>query len=183
VRAFLIWLTRERGVAAPTLNQALAALQFVYRDVLEAPLDAVGALSPARRPHVPPNVLWRGERPSPSAPPAPHRSAACGGRGGEPANGPVDLSHFPPPTLSQFQPPPTPSLRAEAFGAWRKTATEFRELALQEIEWVGSFWRGASARCAFSEFWHAFSLNSVTPDAVSHSSGASAGRSFRWRVR
>jgi site-specific recombinase XerD len=61
VRAFLTWLARERGVAASTQNQALAALQFLYRDVLEAPLEALGALAPARRPHVLPNVLSRGD--------------------------------------------------------------------------------------------------------------------------
>ena len=38
VRDFLTYLARERHVAASTQNQALAALQFLYRDVLEQPL-------------------------------------------------------------------------------------------------------------------------------------------------
>jgi integron integrase len=59
VRAFLTHLVHERQVAASTQNQALAALQFLYRDVLEQPLAAVSGLTPARRPHVLPNVLSR----------------------------------------------------------------------------------------------------------------------------
>jgi len=59
VRDFLIHLTRERNVAASTQNQALAALQFLYRDVLEQPLAALSGLEPARRPTHLPNVLSR----------------------------------------------------------------------------------------------------------------------------
>jgi integron integrase len=59
VRDFLTYLARERHVAASTQNQALAALQFLYRDVLEQPLGEVSGLAPARKPTVLPNVLSR----------------------------------------------------------------------------------------------------------------------------
>ncbi len=59
VRDFLTYLARERHVAASTQNQALAALQFLYRDVLEQPLGGLSGLAPARTPTVLPNVLSR----------------------------------------------------------------------------------------------------------------------------
>lgn len=59
VRDFLTYLARERHVAASTQNQALAALQFLYREVLEQPLGEVSGLAPARRPVHLPNVLSR----------------------------------------------------------------------------------------------------------------------------
>ena len=59
VRDFLTYLARERNVAASTQNQALAALQFLYRDVLEQPLAALSGLVPARKPTILPNVLSR----------------------------------------------------------------------------------------------------------------------------
>ena len=59
VRDFLTYLARERHVAASTQNQALAALQFLYRDVLEQRLGEVSGLAPARRPSLLPNVLSR----------------------------------------------------------------------------------------------------------------------------
>ena len=59
VRAFLVHFARERNVVASTQNQALAALTFLYRDVLEqSPPSAVG-IEQARRPHRLPNVLSR----------------------------------------------------------------------------------------------------------------------------
>ena len=61
VRAFLTYLARERGVAASTQNQALAALQFLYRDVLEQPLPSLTGIASAKRPHRLPNVLARRE--------------------------------------------------------------------------------------------------------------------------
>ncbi|HYW50632.1 MAG TPA: integron integrase [Gemmatimonadaceae bacterium] len=61
VRAFLTHLARERGVAASTQNQALAALQFLYRDVLEQPLPSVTGIEAAKRPHRLPNVLSRAD--------------------------------------------------------------------------------------------------------------------------
>jgi len=59
VREFLSHLASNRAVAVSTQNQALAALQFLYRDVLGAPLAAMDGVAPARRPHVLPNVLSR----------------------------------------------------------------------------------------------------------------------------
>lgn len=61
VRDFLTHLARDRGVAASTQNQALAALQFLYRDVLQLPLDGTHGFVPAKRPHALPNVLSRAE--------------------------------------------------------------------------------------------------------------------------
>ena len=61
VRAYLTHLARERGVAAATQNQALAALMFLYRDVLEQPLAVTSGVLPAKRPHVLPNVLSRAD--------------------------------------------------------------------------------------------------------------------------
>jgi integrase len=59
VRDYLTHLAVERGVAASTQSQALAALRFLYGDVLEQPLPAMVNVAPARRPHVLPNVLSR----------------------------------------------------------------------------------------------------------------------------
>jgi integron integrase len=56
VRRFLEHLANERSVAASTQNQAFAALQFLYRDVLGTPLGssprALRAKSQARAPNV-----------------------------------------------------------------------------------------------------------------------------------
>jgi integron integrase len=56
VEAFLTHLAAERKVAASTQNQALSALLFLYREVLELPLpwldDMVRAKQPARLPVV-----------------------------------------------------------------------------------------------------------------------------------
>ena len=55
VKAFLTHLAVERQVAASTQNQALSALLFLYREVLNQPLsgiDAVRARQPARLPTV-----------------------------------------------------------------------------------------------------------------------------------
>jgi len=46
-------------VSASTQNQALAALQFLYCDVLDEPLIALSDVEPARRPTRVPNVLSR----------------------------------------------------------------------------------------------------------------------------
>ncbi len=56
VEAFLTYLAVERRVSASTQNQALAALLFLYREVLEQPF---GDVSPAhaKRPTVRPTVL------------------------------------------------------------------------------------------------------------------------------
>jgi site-specific recombinase XerD len=59
VRDHLTHLAVDRRVAASTQNQALAALRFLYGDVLEQPLPPMVDVAPARRPHVLPNVLSR----------------------------------------------------------------------------------------------------------------------------
>ncbi len=61
VRDFLTHLARDRMVAASTRNQALAALQFLYRDVLGQPLAPFPGVAPAKRPRRLPNVLSRTE--------------------------------------------------------------------------------------------------------------------------
>lgn len=61
VRAYLSHLARDRQVAASTQNQALAAINFLYRDVLEQPLPSVAGIVAAKRPHRLPNVLSREE--------------------------------------------------------------------------------------------------------------------------
>jgi integron integrase len=59
VREFLTYLARERQVAASTQNQALAALMFLYRDVLGQPVPSIVGIQPAKHPHRLPNVLSR----------------------------------------------------------------------------------------------------------------------------
>lgn len=59
VREFLTHLATVRCVAASTQNQALAALNFLYREVLGEPLLAIEGVAPAARPHRLPNVLSR----------------------------------------------------------------------------------------------------------------------------
>ena len=56
VNAFLTWLATEKNVSASTQNQALGALLFLYRHVLDDPLpwlnDVVRASRPVRLPVV-----------------------------------------------------------------------------------------------------------------------------------
>jgi integron integrase len=61
VRRFLSALAVEGGVSASTQNQALAALAFLYRDVLGTPLGAVEGVLRAKRPVRVPAVLSREE--------------------------------------------------------------------------------------------------------------------------
>src|SRR5687767_2749893 len=61
VTAFLNHLARERNVAAPTQNQALSALLFLYREVLGRPLPWLDELERARMPLRRPSVLTRAE--------------------------------------------------------------------------------------------------------------------------
>src|SRR5690606_31858710 len=60
VRAFLEKLAVQGNVAPSTQNQALSALVFLYRDVLDAPLE-LGAFARAKRPRTLPVVLTRQE--------------------------------------------------------------------------------------------------------------------------
>ena len=61
VKRFLTWLAVERDVAASTQNQALNALVFLYRDVIERPLGDIAGGARARRPPRLPVVLSREE--------------------------------------------------------------------------------------------------------------------------
>jgi len=61
VTAFLNHLTSERHVAASTQNQALAALLFLYKDVLGIKLLWLDGLVRAKRPRRLPTVLTRDE--------------------------------------------------------------------------------------------------------------------------
>src|SRR6185436_13783376 len=61
VTAFLNYLARDRGVAAATQNQALAALLFLYKDTLAQPLPWLDGLERAKRPVRVPSVLSRAE--------------------------------------------------------------------------------------------------------------------------
>jgi integron integrase len=61
VTAFLNHLVGERHVAAATQNQALAALLFLYKEVLAQPLPWLENIEHARRPVRKPTVLTRTE--------------------------------------------------------------------------------------------------------------------------
>ncbi len=61
VRDFLTYLATELGVAASTQNQALNALVFLYRDVLQRPLGDFGTFARVQRPPRLPEVLTRAE--------------------------------------------------------------------------------------------------------------------------
>jgi integron integrase len=61
VSAFLTMLAVERTVSASTQNQALAALLFLYREVLHLEVGWLDDLVRAKRPHRVPVVLTRAE--------------------------------------------------------------------------------------------------------------------------
>jgi integron integrase len=61
IRQFLSHLATDRTVAAATQNQALCALLFLYRDVLQVELPFVEGIERARRPARVPVVLTREE--------------------------------------------------------------------------------------------------------------------------
>lgn len=61
ISAFLTMLATERHVAASTQNQALAALLFLYQEVLGRPLDWLQNVVHAKRPERVPVVLTRTE--------------------------------------------------------------------------------------------------------------------------
>ena len=61
IRDYLTYLAVSRGVAASTQNQALSALLFLYKEVLEMGLDWVEGVVRARRPEHLPVVFTREE--------------------------------------------------------------------------------------------------------------------------
>jgi integron integrase len=61
VTEFLSYLATVRRVSASTQNQALAALLFLYRDVLESPIGWLDRFVRAKRPHRVPTVMSRDE--------------------------------------------------------------------------------------------------------------------------
>jgi integron integrase len=61
VRAYLAHLAVDRNVSASTQSQALAAIQFLYRDVLRRPLGFVTGIPRAKRRERLPVVLTRSE--------------------------------------------------------------------------------------------------------------------------
>ena len=61
IQAFLTHLAVEGNVAASTQNQALSALLFLYRQVLETELPALAGIAPARRARRLPTVFTPAE--------------------------------------------------------------------------------------------------------------------------
>ena len=60
IQAFLVYLATQRNVAASTQNQALSAILFLYREVLQKEIEPI-LLSGAKRPERLPTVLPREE--------------------------------------------------------------------------------------------------------------------------
>jgi integron integrase len=63
INVFLTHLATERNIAASTQNQALSALLFLYREVLQINIEDTASLTPlrAKRPDRLPNVITREE--------------------------------------------------------------------------------------------------------------------------
>lgn len=61
IRQFLSHLAIDKGVSASTQNQAFCALLFLYRHVLELPLDRIEGVPRAKKPRRLPVVLTREE--------------------------------------------------------------------------------------------------------------------------
>jgi site-specific recombinase XerD len=61
VAQFLSYLALERKVAPATQNQALNALCYLYRHVLDRPLDKLGEVARAKRPRRVPVVFTHDE--------------------------------------------------------------------------------------------------------------------------
>jgi site-specific recombinase XerD len=57
VVAFLVYLAVDRKLAAATVAQSIAALQFLYRHVLDRPLPGLGRIPKAQPPARIPTVL------------------------------------------------------------------------------------------------------------------------------
>lgn len=61
VKRFLTYLAEDRRVSASTQNQAMAALLFLYRELLATPMGAPEGVAPAKRSSHVPTVLARDE--------------------------------------------------------------------------------------------------------------------------
>lgn len=61
INAYLTYLAVKLGVSASTQNQALAGVLFLYKYVLERPVEDLGTVVRARKPKRLPVVLTRGE--------------------------------------------------------------------------------------------------------------------------
>jgi integron integrase len=61
IEQFLTHLAVDRGVATSTQNQARSALLFLYREILDRPLERLGEVTLAKRPERLPTVLTREE--------------------------------------------------------------------------------------------------------------------------
>lgn len=77
VAQFLTWLATNKNVAAATQNQALNALVFLYKQVLQQPLQQIDGISRAKKPRKLPVVLSHQEAMQViSKLPSPHRLIA-----------------------------------------------------------------------------------------------------------
>lgn len=77
VAQFLTWLATHQNVAAATQNQALNALVFLYKHVLQQPLQHIDGIARAKKPRKLPVVLSHEEAISVIAQlPPPHRLIA-----------------------------------------------------------------------------------------------------------
>src|SRR5438034_525100 len=61
ISSFLSYLATERHIAASTQNQALSALLFLYREVLDKPIDWIDDVERARKPQRLPVVFTKAE--------------------------------------------------------------------------------------------------------------------------
>jgi integron integrase len=61
ISKFLSYLARERNISASTQNQALSALLFLYREVLDKPIDWIDDVQRARKPQRLPVVFTKAE--------------------------------------------------------------------------------------------------------------------------
>lgn len=61
IRRFLSYLAKERNISASTQNQALSALLFLYREVLDKPVDWIDDVERAKKPQQLPVVLTKEE--------------------------------------------------------------------------------------------------------------------------
>ena len=61
ISRFLSYLAKERNVSASTQNQALSALLFLYREVLDKPIDWIDDVERAKKPQRLPVVFTKAE--------------------------------------------------------------------------------------------------------------------------